>query len=94
MSGNGLNIPAMTRRGIERTLAGLAAVVGWGGLALQYGLIVGNMGAADGSWRFIAFFTILANVGTAIVASAMATGSIRTTVRLSTACMRAFTCAR
>ncbi len=75
MSGDGLNIVAMTRRGIERTLAGLAAVVGWGGLALQYGLIVGNMGAADGSWRFIAFFTILANVGTAIVASAMATGS-------------------
>jgi hypothetical protein len=72
---SGLNIAAMTRRGIERTLAGLAAAVGWTGLALQYWLIVRTMGVAEGSWRFVAFFTILANLGTAIVASAMATGS-------------------
>ena len=29
----------MTRRGIERTLAGLAAIVAWGGLALQFWLV-------------------------------------------------------
>ena len=65
----------MTRRGIERTLAGLAAVIGWAGLALQFWLIVRAMGVADGSWRFLAFFTILANIGTAIVATAIASGS-------------------
>lgn len=65
----------MTRRGIERSLAGLAAAVGWAGLALQFWLIVRTFGVAEGAWRFVAFFTILANVGVAIVASAMATGS-------------------
>lgn len=65
----------MTRRGIERTLAGLAAVVAWAGLALQFWLIVRAMGLADGAWRFFAFFTILANIGTAVVATAIASGS-------------------
>ena len=65
----------MTRRGIERTLAGLAAVIGWAGLALQFWLILRNFGVVEGVWRFVAFFTILANIGAAIVASAMATGS-------------------
>lgn len=65
----------MTRRGIERTLAGLAAVVGWAGLAAQFWLIMQNFGVAEGAWRFLAFFTILANIGVAIVASAMATGT-------------------
>ena len=64
----------MTRRGIERALAGLAAVIGWAGLVLQFWLIARTMGVAEGAWRFIAFFTILANVFAAIVASAMATG--------------------
>jgi hypothetical protein len=65
----------MTRRGIERTLAGLAAIIGWAGLALQFWLIVRTFGVAEGVWRFVAFFTILANIGVAVVASAMATGS-------------------
>ena len=65
----------MTRRGIERSLAGLAAIIGWAGLALQFWLISQTFGVAEGVWRFIAFFTILANVGVAVVASAMATGS-------------------
>ncbi len=64
----------MTRRGIERTLAGLAAAIGWAGLALQYWLIVEAMGFGDGSWRFLAFFTILANIGAAMVATAVAGG--------------------
>ncbi len=65
----------MTRWGIERTLAGLAAVIGWAGLALQLWLVMRTFGAAEGLWRFLAFFTILANIGVAVVASAMATGS-------------------
>jgi hypothetical protein len=65
----------MTRRGIERTLAGLAAIIGWAGLGLQLWLILRVFGVAEGVWRFVAFFTILANLGAAIVASAMATGS-------------------
>jgi hypothetical protein len=62
----------MTRRGIERTLAGLAAAIGWAGLILQFWLIAETMGLGDAAWRFIAFFTILANIGTAIVATAVA----------------------
>lgn len=64
----------MIRRKLERTLAGLAAAIGWAGLALQYWLIVRAMGPADGSWRFLAFFTILTNIGTAMVATAVASG--------------------
>lgn len=56
-------------------LAGLAAIVSWAGLALQFWLIVEAMGLGDGIWRFLAFFTLLANLGTAIVATAMAAGS-------------------
>jgi len=65
----------MTRRGIERSLAGAAAIIGWAGLALQFWLILRNFGVVEGIWRFVAFFTILANIGAAVVASAMATGS-------------------
>lgn len=64
----------MTRRGIERTLAALAAAAGWAGLGLQYWLIVQVMGPGDGSWRFLAFFTILANIGAVLVATAVAGG--------------------
>ena len=63
------------RKTIERTLAALAAIVGWAGLALQFWLIVRAMGLADGTWRFLAFFTLLANLGTAVVATAIAAGS-------------------
>ena len=64
----------MTRRGIERTLAGLAAIIGWAGLAMQFWLVVEAMGFAEGLWRFLAFFTILANIGAAAVATAVALG--------------------
>jgi hypothetical protein len=63
------------RKQIERALAGLAAIIGWAGLALQFWLIVQAMGLASGAWRFAAFFTILANIGAAIVATAVARGS-------------------
>ena len=65
----------MTRRGIERTLAGLTAIIGWAGLALQFRLVVQAMGFGEGLWRFLAFFTILANIGAAMVATAVAVDS-------------------
>lgn len=71
----GLNIGPMTRQTIERGLASLSAIIGWAGLILQFWLIVRVMGLGDGAWRFLAFFTILANLGAAIVATAVATGS-------------------
>jgi len=63
------------RKQIEQALAGLAAIIGWAGLGLQFWLIVQATGFADGLWRFLAFFTLLANFGTALVATAMAAGS-------------------
>jgi len=56
-------------------LAGLAAIIGWAGLALQFWLILQAMGFGEGLWRFIAFFTILANIGAATVATAVAVDS-------------------
>ena len=65
----------MTRRGIERTLAGLAAIIGWAGLALQYWLAVQAFGTGGGTSRFLAFFTTFAGIGAALVATAVASGS-------------------
>lgn len=58
-----------------RVIAAVAALVGWAGLALQLLLIVGNLGVALGMWRFVGFFTILTNIGAALVASAIALGN-------------------
>src|SRR5918994_2993118 len=58
-----------------RTIAAVAALVGWAGLSLQLVLIVGNLGPALGLWRFVGFFTILTNIGAAVVATAVALGS-------------------
>jgi len=58
-----------------RSIAAAAALVGWAGLGLQLVLIVGNIGPAFGLWRFVGFFTILTNIGAALVASAIALGS-------------------
>ena len=57
-----------------RAVAAVTAVVGWFGLVLQLILIVGNLGAALGAWRFVGYFTILANIGSASVATAIALG--------------------
>jgi hypothetical protein len=57
-----------------RIVAAVAAIVGWAGLLLQLILIVGNLGPALGTWRFVGFFTILANIGSASVATAIALG--------------------
>ena len=58
----------------SRLIAAVAAIVGWAGLVLQLILIVDNLGPALGFWRFIGFFTILANIGSAGVATAIALG--------------------
>ena len=63
------------RKQIEQVLAGIAAIIGWAGLGLQFWLIVQAIGLADGLWRFLAFFTLLANLGAALVATAVAVGS-------------------
>ena len=55
-----------------RVLAVAAARVGWAGLALQFFLMVGHMGAAGALWRFLGFYTILTNIGAATVATAVA----------------------
>ena len=58
-----------------RVIAAIAALAGWAGLGLQLVLIVGNIGPALGLWRFVGFFTILTNIGAALVGSAIALGS-------------------
>jgi len=60
-----------------RRIAAIAALVGWAGLALQLALIVGSLGPPLGMWRFVGYFTILANIGAALVATAIALGSGR-----------------
>ena len=57
-----------------RAVAAVAAFAGWFGLAVQLWLIVGNLGPALGLWRYVGFFTILANIGAAAVATAIALG--------------------
>ena|SRR5437868_1901069 len=64
-------------RRLSRVIAALAAAVGWAGLALQYALIVPNLGPALGLWRFAGFFTILTNIGAAAVATSIALGVTR-----------------
>ena len=58
-----------------RVLAGIAAAVGWAALALQLVLIVDRLGPGLGAWRFLGYFTILTNIGAAVVASAVALGA-------------------
>ncbi|HKC02800.1 MAG TPA: Pr6Pr family membrane protein [Sphingomicrobium sp.] len=58
-----------------RIVAAIAGLVGWAGLALQFAVIVRNLGPATGLWRFVGFFTILTNIGAATVATAIALGA-------------------
>lgn len=57
------------------SIATIAALIGWAGLALQLWIMLGNMGLVPGLWRFFGFFTILTNLGAAAVATAGALGS-------------------
>lgn len=58
-----------------RRIAAVSGLVGWAALALQLALIIRNLGPTLGVWRFVGFFTILANIGAAAVATAIALGS-------------------
>ena len=70
-------IMSVTRQMLFRSLAVLAALAGWVGLAVQLWILLRNMGLGAGLWRFLGFFTILTNLGAAIVATAVAAGSIQ-----------------
>jgi len=65
----------VSRHTLTRLLAFLAALAGWVGLAVQLWILLRGMGLGEGLWRFLGFFTILTNLGAAIVASAVAAGS-------------------
>jgi hypothetical protein len=57
-----------------RVVAVIAAVAGWPALALQFVLITRNVGLGLGTWRFLGFFTVLSNIGVALIATAIAAG--------------------
>lgn len=58
-----------------RAVAAISAFVGWVALGLQAYILIRNIGVGSGLWRFLGFFTILANMGAALVASVIAIGS-------------------
>jgi hypothetical protein len=60
--------------GAARTVAGLAALVAWGGLALQYVIFAQAVGVGLATWRFFGFFTILSNIGIAAIATTISLG--------------------
>lgn len=64
-----------TADGAARGFAAVVAAVGWAALALQLVLIVDKLGLGLGAWRYLGYFTILTNIGAAVVASAVALGS-------------------
>ncbi len=55
-------------------LAVVAALVGWLGLALQLVIVVAQLGAALGTWRFLGYFTIVSNIAVAVIATSIAAG--------------------
>lgn len=57
-----------------RMVAGITALVGWTGLALQFVIFADRVGLALASWRYIGFFTVLSNIAIAAIASAIALG--------------------
>lgn len=64
-----------------RRIAALTAVVGWFALILQLVIVVQKMAAigqgfGPALWRFLGFFTVLTNLGVAIVATEIALGGL------------------
>jgi hypothetical protein len=57
-----------------RIVAAVTALVGWLGLTLQFGIVVGQLGPALGTWRFLGYFTIITNIFVAAIATAVAFG--------------------
>src|SRR5256885_1289328 len=58
-----------------RTVATAAALVSWAGLGIQFALTLVHLGVAAGLWRLLGFYTILTNIGAALVATAIAIDS-------------------
>lgn len=57
-----------------RAVAAVTALCGWAVLELQLLLLVEEMGLAAGVWRYLSFFTLLTNLGVALVATGVALG--------------------
>ena len=57
-----------------RAVAAILALAGWAGLALQFVIFVDRVGLGLASWRFVGFFTVLSNIGIALIATAIALG--------------------
>lgn len=60
--------------GALRIMAAIAALVAWGGLALQYVIFADQVGVGLATWRYFGFFTILSNIGIACIATGIALG--------------------
>lgn len=59
---------------VARGVAAVLALVGWGALVLQFLIFSNRVGIGLASWRFIGFFTVLSNIGIAVIATAIALG--------------------
>ena len=59
-----------------RILAALTATVVWVSLAVQLVLLARMFGPAEGTWRFLGFFTSLSNFGIAAIATTVAIGGV------------------
>lgn len=59
---------------VVRWAAIAAALAAWSGLGLQLWITVNSLGLGPGIWRYLGYFTILTNLGAAIVATAIAFG--------------------
>ena len=58
-----------------RLAAVAVCIAAWGGLLLQFAILADALGVGLASWRFLGFFTILSNLGVALIATAIALGS-------------------
>lgn len=64
-----------TGSGVGRLAAGLIALVGWVGMAVQLDASIGLTGSAPAAiWTMLLFFTIIANLLAAIILSGIALG--------------------
>ena len=57
-----------------RIVGTVTALVGWLALALQLAIVVGQIGTALGTWRFLGYFTIISNIVVAAIATLVAAG--------------------
>lgn len=57
-----------------RLVAAVLALTGWAGLVLQFIIFADRVGIGLASWRFVGFFTVLSNIGIAIIATSIALG--------------------